>query len=193
MSAPSAAADLPPEGPRAQVSARFGFGFGATTGELQREFIYENLLRMEVLFGAPGDEHARVGPALELRTWAFDTAEASVGAAVLLPIARGYPLTISATAGYAARSGPTPSGPIGVFTLTWGYRSYNFHGRYGLGLQIFVSGRVRWDEPRQWEVTAGIEIDLEAMIAIPALFLFSLFRGGPPDEPEETTEDDDAP
>jgi hypothetical protein len=167
-----------------QVSARYGLGFGATTGELQREFVFETLLRMEALFGAPGDEHFRVGPALDLRTWRFDTAEAAVGLAVLMPIVRGFPLTLTLAAGYAARSVPFADGPIGVATLAWGYRSYNFHSAYGLGLQVFVSGRVHLDEPGRWEVTAGIEIDLEAMIAIPAAFLISLFRKGPPDEPD---------
>lgn len=169
----------------AQVSSRYGLGFGSPMGELERDFLYENLLRMEVLFGAPGDEHARIGPALDLRTANFDTAEAAVGVAVLLPLARGYPLVLTAALGWAKRRDPIEDGPIFVGTLAWGYRSYNFHARYQIGLHVYVSSRVHLDDPSRWEMTGGIEIDLQPMIAIPAMFVINAFRGGPPDEEEE--------
>ena len=172
-----------------QWSARYGFGFGAGQwgdegAQLGRTFLWENVLRVEALFGAPGDEHVRIGPALDLRTARFDTAEAAGGVSLLLPVFRGSPIVLTAAAGYAKRRDPMPDGPIFVGTFAWGYRSYDFHGAYGLGLQVFVTSRVALDDPARWEITAGIEIDLEAMIAIPGAFFVSLFRRGPPDEPE---------
>lgn len=140
---------------------------------------------MEVLFGAPGDEHVRVGPALDLRTAEFDTAEGAIGAAILLPLVRGYPAVLTAAVGWAKRRDPVEDGPIFVGTLAWGYRSYNFHAPYQIGMNLFVSSRVHLDEPGRWEVTAGIEIDLEVLVAIPAMFIINLFRRGPPDEPED--------
>ena len=168
-----------------QVSARYGWGFGSPMGDLQRSFLWENTLRMEVLFGAPGDEHARIGPALDLRTAEFDTAEAALGAAVLLPIARGYPITLTAALGWAVRRDPVQDGAIFVGTIGWGYRSYNFHAPYQIGLNVFVTSRVHLDDPSRWEITAGIEIDLEVLVAIPAMFIVNLFRRGEPDELEE--------
>ncbi len=168
----------------AQVSARYGWGFGSPMGDLQRSFLWENTLRMEVLFGSPGDEHPRVGPALDLRTAEFDTAEAAAGVGVLLPLVRGYPLTVTAALGWAVRRDPVRDGAIFVGTVAWGYRSYNFHSPYQMGFDVFVTSRVHLDDPSRWEITAGIEIDLEALVAIPAMFVVNLFRRSDPDEPE---------
>lgn len=167
-----------------QVSARYGWGFGSPVGRAERTFLWENTLRMELLFGAPGDEHARVGPALDLRTAEFDSAEASLGLGVLLPVARGYPLTLTAALGWAVRRDPEPDGAIFVGTVGWGYRSYNFHAPYQMGFDLFVSGRMHLDDPRRWEITAGVEIDLEVLVAVPAMFLINLFRRSDPDELE---------
>lgn len=175
----------------AQVSSRYALGFGSTMGELPREFLFENVLRLEILFGAPGDEHARIGPALDLRTADYDTAEAAIGAAVLLPIARGYPFILTAALGYAKRRDPVKDGAFLLGTLAWGYRSYNFHSRYQIGLHVFVSARVHMDDYSHWEITGGIEIDLQGMIGIPAMFVINAFRGGAPDEPDEPDESDE--
>ena len=172
-----------------QFSGRIGFGFGAALGDLDKEFLFEMLLRGEVLFGAPGDEHVRVGPALDLRTVDISTFEAALGATILLPIARGYPITLTAAAGYAFRADglqsrgfPITNGPIAVATLTWGYRSYDFHNVYGAALQVFVSARVHLDDVSRFEITAGIEVDLEYLVLIPALFFRMLTKKGDPDE-----------
>ena len=125
------------------------------------------------------------GPALDLRFQRFDSVEVAAGVATLLPVARGYPFVWTFAAGYAARAQPLDSGPIALSTLAWGYRSYNFHSFYGLALQIYASFRWHLDHRDRFEVTAGIEVDLAAMFVIPALFLVSLFRGGPPDEPDD--------
>ncbi len=176
--------------PRVQWSARYGLGLGFASAAMADDFalssrlLVEQTLRTELLFGAPGDEHFRVGPALDLRFQRFDTVEVAGGAAVLFPIARGYPLVLTAGAGYAFRAQPQDDGGFLLGTLAWGYRSYNFHSFYGLGLQIYVSARAHLDDLGRYEITAGVEIDLAALFVIPAMFFISLIRGGPPDEPE---------
>lgn len=179
--------------PRVQWSLRYGFGLGAASRALGDDFLLdtrlrlEQTLRTEVLFGKAGDEHFRLGPALDLRFQRFDSAELAGGLAVLFPIARGYPIVLTAAAGYAVRAQPETDGGFLLGTLAWGYRSYNFHSFYGLGLQLYVSTRVHMDDFSRYEITAGIEIDLAAM-AIPVMFLIGLFRGGSPDEPAEADE-----
>ncbi|MCB9604831.1 MAG: hypothetical protein H6721_20010 [Sandaracinus sp.] len=172
-----------------QWSSRLGFGFGAAMGDLERAFVYENTIRVEALFGGRGDEHVRVGPAIDLRTRTFRSAEGSAGLGLLLPIARGYPIVLTATAGYAFRKNDVlagwEDGPIFVGTAAWGYRSYDFHDHYQIGFHVFVSTRVHLDQVSRWELTAGIELDLEMLFVVPARFFVSLFRRGPPDEPDE--------
>ena len=167
-----------------QASVRYGFGLGGTVAEEDGpHLLVETTLRSELLFGAAGDEHVRFGPAIDLRANRFDSFEAAGGAALLLPVFRGYPFVITAGLGYAFRRQPEVDGAFFVGTIAWGYRSYNFHGRYGLGLQLYVSTRVGLDEAR-YEITAGIEIDLEALFVIPIAMIVTAARGGPPDEPE---------
>lgn len=172
-----------------QWSSRLGFGFGAAMGALERAFVYENTLRVEALYGGRGDEHVRVGPAIDLRTRKFRSAEGSAGIGLLLPVARGYPIVLTATVGYAFRRDDAlagwEDGPIVVGTFAWGYRSYDFHDRYQLGFHVFVSSRLHLDEPSRWELTAGLEIDLEMLFVVPARFLATLFRRGAPDEPDD--------
>lgn len=172
-----------------QWSARYGFGLGSPVGPQEdRALLIETTLRSELLFGAPGDEHVRLGPALELRLQRFDAIEAGVGGAVLLPISRGYPFVLSGLVGYAFRRSPDVDGPFAVATLAWGYRSYNYHSFYGLGLQLYVSARAHLDRQRGWEVTAGVEIDLAALLVIPVRFIVTAFRRSDPDEPESADE-----
>ena len=176
--------------PLVQWSARYGFGVGAASAAMGADLLLdtrlqlEQTLRTEILFGRPGDEHFRVGPAFDLRFQRFDSAEIAAGLAVLVPIARGYPLVLTAAAGYATRAQPQTDGGFFMGTVAWGYRSYNFHSFYGLGLQLYVSTRVHLEDRSHYEITAGIEIDLATLFVIPAMFVISLFRGGAPDEPE---------
>lgn len=173
----SAAADV-------QWSARLGMGGGSTMGDQPKQFIWENVLRSEVLFGGRGDEHFRIGPALEFRTIDYSTFEMAGGLAVLLPVFRGYPIVLTALAGYALRQAPYGGdGPVFVGTFGWGYRSYDWHGDYQAGLQPYISARVALDDPSRYEITGGIEFDLEYLFVIPYLFFRSLAGRGPPDEP----------
>ncbi|MDH5490708.1 MAG: hypothetical protein OEY14_01915 [Myxococcales bacterium] len=169
-----------------QWSARFGQGGGSRTWD--PEFLWELQLRSELLFGAPGDEHLRIGPALELRSVDVETFEVGAGLALLLPVVRGFPIVLSALGGYGWRSEPDASGLFLVTTLAWGYRSYDWHGSYALALQPYLSGRMRLDDPRHWEITLGVELDLEGILLIPILALRMLLSGDDPDEPSEPLE-----
>lgn len=167
-----------------QASARLGFGLGGSVGDsAQPGLLIETVLRSEILFGAAGDEHFRVGPALDLRFQRFRTFEAAAGVAVLMPIARGFPIVLTLGAGYAFRDEDARPDTFVLATLAWGYRSYNFHSRYGYGLQVYVSGRVDTDIGAA-EITGGIEIDF-GFVALPAIMAVQAARRGDPDEPEE--------
>jgi len=166
-----------------QVSARLNLGGGARFVDGGHKGLFDMGLRSEVLFGAPGDEHVRVGPALDIRTATFRTIEAAAGGALLLPTWRGYPIVLTVGAGWAARRHAADS-PIFVGTLAWGYRSYNFHGPYGFGLMGYVSARADLGDPHGWEIVAGVEIDLEFLVALPVMGIRMLFQHGKPDEPE---------
>lgn len=166
-----------------QVSGRLALGGGARFVEGDTDGLFDMALRSEVLFGGAGDEHVRVGPAVDIRTATFRTLEAAAGAALLLPTWRGYPIVLTAGAGWAGRRDQNDS-PIFVGTFAWGYRSYNYHGVYGLGLMGYVTARADLAAPHGWEILGGIEIDLEFLIALPAMGIRMLFSGGDPDEPE---------
>ncbi|MFW6050272.1 MAG: hypothetical protein ACODAU_03815 [Myxococcota bacterium] len=167
-----------------QVSSRLGVGGGARWADGDTDGLFDMVLRAEVLFGDPGDEHVRVGPAVDLRTASFRTIEAAGGAALLLPTWRGYPIVLTAGVGWAERRG-APDTPIFAGTFAWGYRSYNFHGAYGFGLMGYVTARTDLIDPHGWEIVAGVEIDLEFLVALPAMGIRMLFDRGAPDEPEE--------
>lgn len=164
-----------------QASARLGFGLGGAIGaRAQPGLLIETVLRSELLFGAPGDEHFRVGPALDLRSQRFRTFEAAAGVAVLLPVARGFPIVLTLGAGYAFRDEDARKDSFFLGTLAWGYRSYNFHSRYGYGLQVYVSSRLDTDAGAV-EITGGVEIDF-GIVVLPAIMAVQGMRRGDPDE-----------
>lgn len=172
-------------------SARLVNGFGASIGSLERSFILETAVRGDFLWGKPGDEHFRLGPAFELRTGSFHTLEGGLGGSILLPVFRGYPIVLTSVAGYAFRK--SDLGGDGFYvanTFAWGYRSYNWHSRYGVAFNGFITTRHHLDQRHAVEVTGGIEIDVELAIGIPARVLIQLFRRGPPDEPEDEEGDE---
>lgn len=166
-----------------QVSARLNLGGGARFEHGDARGLFDMGLRSEVLFGAPGDEHARFGPAVDIRTATFRTIEAAAGAALLVPTWRGYPIVLTTAVGWAARR-HDQSSPVFVGTLAWGYRSYNFHGPYGFGLMGYVSGRADLGAPHGWEIIGGVEIDLEFLVAVPVMSMRMMFQRGKPDEPQ---------
>lgn len=166
-----------------QVSARLALGGGARFVDDDTDGLFDMALRSEVLFGAPGEGHLRAGPALDLRTATFRTIEAAGGGSLLIPTWPGYPIVLTVGAGWAARR-DAPDSPFFLGTLAWGYRSYNYHGPYGFGLMAYVTARRDLTDPHGWEIVGGIEIDLEFLVAVPAMGIGMLFGRGDPDEPE---------
>jgi hypothetical protein len=177
-----------------QAAARTGLGFGTTLGGLRREFVWDSHLRAELMFTKRGDEHFSIGPSLELRGADLDTFEVAAGLSVLLPIARGYPIDVSAQVGYAVRRGQRFGGsaPIFVGTVAGGYRSFNFHHWWQTSLQLYAQVRMDINEPRNLAFMMGVEIDLVEAVVVPALMIRMKVRGGDPDEPEEEDDYEDS-
>lgn len=139
-------------------------------------------LRGDWMFGAPKPRAFRLGPAFELRSVDFETAEAAAGAGILIPMPGDFPFGLSGLVGYAARNRAADA-PVGIGTLTWGYRGYNYHHWYGYGLNLFVSARKDLSGPDIAEFTGGIEIDVMFTTIIPLLAIRNWAKGGDPDEP----------
>ena len=165
---------------RPQTSLRLITGGGVEQVAGEFEGLFEMGLRSELLFGAGASDQVRLGPALELRTADFDTGEVAGGAHLLLPVISGFPLGLSWLGGVAFA--PQRREPITVATVHLGYRSYNYHSIYGYGLAAYVGARVGLGDQGGIEVTAGIEIDLAFLIAIPVAFTWELITAGDPDE-----------
>jgi hypothetical protein len=173
-----------------QAAARTGLGFGLAFGDLPRELIWDSHLRGELMFTHRGDEHFSLGPSLEIRGADMDTFEVAAGLSVLFPIARGYPLDVSAQVGYAVRRGQRHGGsaPIFVGTIAGGYRSFNFHHWWQTSLQLYAQVRMDITEPRNLQFMMGVEIDFAQAVIVPALMIRMKVRGG---DPEELDQDED--
>ena len=167
-----------------QLSVRLATGGGAIVADAGTEGVFELALRSELLFGGDRVDVVRAGPAVDLRTGDFVTAEAAGGASILLPIIGGFPLVLTAGAGWASRPGDT-DGAFALGTLAFGYRPYNSSSPYGYGLQLYATMRYGLDAAHAVEVTGGIEIDLEFLSVIPFMFLWVWLTEGDPDEPED--------
>lgn len=173
----------------ARVSARLALGGGAYVAEqgLDPWPLFELGLRSDLLFGEARPAQVRFGPAIDLRTEDFRTFELAGGLAVLLPIDSGFALTVTAGAGWGARP-EGRDGALALGQLAVGWRPYNYFSAYSWAINFYAGTRVQLMEPRVWEVTAGIEIDLEILFVIPFMFVVELARAGDPDEPLEQGE-----
>lgn len=167
-----------------QLSARLGFGGGVESRpETDSAGLFEMTLRSELLLGPHRVRRVRFGPAVDLRTRGFDTAEAAGGLALSLPIMTATPIVLIAGAGWASRPG-NDDAAFALGTIAWGFRPYNHHSRYGFALQIYATVRRDFGEPEQLALTAGVEIDLLFLTVIPGLALYQWITGGDPDEPD---------
>jgi hypothetical protein len=177
---------LPDVGSRAradpQVSARMGMGAGKRFAEVLDQPIFTTVLRSEALFGAPEPRRFRIGPALELRTADFASLEAALGGSIAIPMPGDFPLGLTGLLGYGARR-QAPDAPVGIATLTWGYRGYNYHSWYGYGLNVFVSARRDLSGEPLAEITGGIEVDLAFVALVPILGVRNVIASEDPDEP----------
>jgi len=178
----------PPKKRTLQWSGRIGGGFGARRVEGERKFVGELHLRADFLWGLPGDRAVRYGPAIEVRSANFSTIEGAFGGQLLIPTHPGWPLQLSALFGYAARfrafGEHSDHAPIFVGTAAFGYRSYNFHSRYGYAINLFASTRTDLIG-RGFEVTGGIELDLAFPALIPVRMMKMARNKRDPDEPED--------
>lgn len=177
-----------------QLSVRLGVGGGAAfvPGQVTDGF-FETHLVVDALFGPRFVDSLRLGPSLELRTNDLASAEATLGASLLLPVVSGLPLVLTAALGYASRrdgalAGGDVEGADGALALmraAFGLRPYNFSSAYAYGLQVYVDLRRSVTGPERWEVSGGVELDLEFLFVIPVLFVATWLRGGDPDESSE--------
>jgi len=166
----------------AQVSSRLGIGGGARRDALGAvDGRFEMLLRAEVLFGGARPDVVRVGPAIDLRTGNFASAEVAGGLALLLPIAGGWPLWVTGGAGWAARN-DGPDAAFGLATLAFGYRGYDYHDPYGFAVDLYVTYRVDFEDAGRFEITAGLAFDLELIFVLPTRALITWITSGDPDE-----------
>ena len=173
----------------ARVSARLALGGGAYIAEqgLDPWPLFEVALRSDLLFGEARPAQVRFGPAIDLRTEGFRTLELAGGLALLLPLDSGFALTVTAGAGWGARP-EGRDGALALGQLAVGWRPYNYFSAYSWAINFYAGARAQLMEPRVWEVTAGIEIDLEILFVIPVMFVVELARAGDPDEPLEEPE-----
>ena len=178
------AAALVPETARAdgQTSVRAALEMGQRRLEHDHQFIIGATVRGDMMFGAPRPRAFRFGPAFELRTMEFQTFEGAVGAGILIPMPGDLPIGLTGLIGSAVRKGDLPDGLVGIGTVTWGFRGYNYDSWYSYALNLFFSGRKHLGDENLVELTAGIEIDLVFLTVIPARAITTLIKGGDPFE-----------
>lgn len=165
-----------------QASLRNTLELGQRRRDGGDEFIIGTGLRADLMFGAPRPRAFRIGPALELRTMEFKTAEAALGAGILIPLPGDLPIGLTGLLGTALRKGDRPDGLVGIGTVTWGYRGYNYHGWYGYGLNLFFSGRKHLGDEQLVELTGGVEIDFLFTTIVPSTAIWSFLKRRDPHE-----------
>ncbi|HJL18624.1 MAG TPA: hypothetical protein RMH99_23385 [Sandaracinaceae bacterium LLY-WYZ-13_1] len=170
----------------AQLSTRLRLGGGAWIAEEGQDPwpLFELGLRGDLLLGEARPGTVRFGPAVDLRSEDFRTFELAGAAAVFVPTGRGFGLTVTGGAGWGARP-EDRDGALAFGELAFGWRPYNYFSPYGYALNVYAGTRVQLEgAPRAWEVTVGVEVDLEFLVAIPFMFFVELARGEDPHEPE---------
>lgn len=175
--------------PEVQIGSRLALGGGAefaqTTGASPGA-LFELGIRAEALFGERYADRLRLGPAIDVRTANFRTIEVAGGGMLLVPFGWGFAMSLTAAAGYAARDPYEPNedrhGAIALATLALGYRPYDHFDLYGHGISLYASGRAAFAGWEAWEITAGVEIDLEFLFWSPIAFAITALSSGDPHE-----------
>jgi hypothetical protein len=162
-----------------QVSSRLMIGGGVYTVDDKWSALFDLGAHADVMFGGAEPDVVRVGPMIDLRTRTFETLEGAAGASLLLPLGEGWPLTLSAGAGYAFRIGD--DGAFALGKIAFGFRDYNYHSAYGFALELYAQTRVGIDDPIV-DLSFGVSVDLLFVFVVPTLFFLTLFEGGS-DEP----------
>ncbi|MCB9595694.1 MAG: hypothetical protein H6719_23430 [Sandaracinaceae bacterium] len=169
-----------------QLSTRLEVGGGVYVAEQDPSPwpLFETGLHADLLFGEATDEVVRFGPALDVRTEDFRTLEVGGGLAVLWPTGSGFGFTTMLGAGWGARP-EDRDGAFGLGRIAFGWRPYDYFSAYAWTAGVYAAGRVQLEGDRAWEITVGVEVDLELLVAIPFMFFVELARGHDPDEPED--------
>ena len=126
----------------------------------------------DLLFGADREGDFEVGPYVLFRTQGFDTAESGGGVTLLVPIANGLPLMISA-GGFVDWASDTQPGLEG--RIFWGLRSYNYRSVVALTNGIFVSTLYE-PSPHNTAIVGGLSLDLVGL-SLPLVFVAQAIRG----------------
>jgi hypothetical protein len=172
----------------AQITSRLFAGGGAEfPSQRATSAIADFGARAELLIGDAAAQRFRIGPGVDLRTATFATFEASGGLALLLPLGFDFAIEAMLGAGYAARPNGHDGG-IGVLTLRAAYQPYDHFDCYSHGIAIYATGRAGLDG-QTWEVTGGLEIDFEFLLATPIVYVITALSGHDPDEPSRETSD----
>ncbi|MCA9604560.1 MAG: hypothetical protein KC619_03125 [Myxococcales bacterium] len=166
----------------AQVSSRLSLGGGVYVLEQDPAPwpLFELGLRADLLLGENHDEVVRFGPALDLRTEDFRTLEVAGGLAILWPTGSGFGITTTFGAGWGAR----PEDRDGAFALAeiaFGWRPYDYFSAYAWTAGVYAAGRAQLENGRAWEITIGVQVDLEILFVIPFMFFVELARAHDPD------------
>lgn len=166
----------------AQITSRLFLGGGAEL-PAQRPVaaLFDFGARAELLVGDAAANRFRIGPGVDLRSANFRTFEAAGGLAMLLPLGYDFAIEMMLGAGFAARP-ENHDGGIGVLTLRAAYQPYDHFDCYSHGVAIYATGRAGLDG-QTWEVTGGLEIDFEFLIATPIVYVVTAASGHDPDEP----------
>lgn len=178
--APAARAD----GLDAQVSSRLLLGGGIGI-DPSLEGVFDLGARVDVYVGDDRPARVRLGPELELRTATFETVEATLGPALLLPVSGDFTLGLALGAGYAWRLpralDPARDGVVVSGTLRFGYQPYDSYDPYSMGLHVYVTGRAGFADQERYEVILGLEVDLELIFVAPVMFIVTALSGHEPD------------
>ncbi len=167
-------------------SWRGGLGFGKRKMNrgpeaTREEFITTLSLTGDMLWGPARPRTFRFGPAMEGRTTDFHTLEGAGGFTLLIPLPLDMSLTTTGLVGLAHRR-QAPDGWMGIGTATLGYRSYNYHGWYGYGLNVYFSARRQINDVYLVEYTGGVEVDMLFCLVIPYLAVKNWLNKGDPHE-----------
>ncbi len=165
-------------------SWRGGLGFGQRKWNDKSEFITSLSLTGDMLWGPAKPRSFRFGPAMEGRTTDFFTLEGAGGFTLLVPLPWSMSFTGTGLIGLAHRR-EAPDGWMGIGTATLGYRSYNYHGWYGYGLDVFFSARKQLNGSYDFmEYTAGVEVDMLFVFVVPVLAIRNWLNKSDPHEDE---------
>ena len=168
-------------------SWRGGLGFGKRDRgpkSDRNEFITALSLTGDMLWGPPRHGAFRFGPAMEGRIVDFASLEGAGGFTLLTPLPFDMALTTTGLIGLAMRR-DAPDGWMGIGTATLGYRSYNYHGWYGYGLNAYFSFRKQINgDVHLIEYTGGVEVDMLFILVVPFLAIKNWLNKGDPHEDE---------